>query len=231
MTAQEMQYHFELKLNQFHSIEKSFTSTDIAVFLNLAQDQLIDDRYSKKVGSIISFFESDEKTRMELGSLIANHIVNTGSFDTTNIALHPNALFVVLPNNYLYSLQEMSVVSYSDCNNDVVTGSAKVVPIRHDEYESNIDNPYGKPYRKLIWRMDYGSTGAKKHELIHGSGETISSYKLRYLRKPTSIDINNGVDCELNNILHEEIVDRAILIALAMISELKNTQTKKESNG
>lgn len=230
MTAQEMQYHFELKLNQFHSIEKTYTSTDVSAFLNLAQDQLIEDRYSKKVGSIISFFEADEKTRMELGSLIANHIVNTGSFDTTNIALHPDALFAALPSNYLYSLQEMAVVSYVDCNNDSATGIAKVLPIRHDEYLMNIDNPYGKPYRKLVWRMDYGSTGAKKHELVHGSGETISSYKLRYLRKPTAIDINTGVDCELHEVLHEEIVDRAILIALAMISQLKNVETKKEPN-
>ena len=230
MTAQEMQYHFELKLNQFHSIEKSYTSTDVSAFLNLAQDQLIEDRYSKKVGSIISFFESDEKTRMELGSLISNHIVNTGSFDTTNVALHPDALFAALPSNYLYSLQEMAVVSYVDCNNDSVTGIAKVLPIRHDEYLMNIDNPYGKPYRKLVWRMDYGSTGAKKHELVHGSGETISSYKLRYLRKPTAIDVNTGVDCELHEVLHEEIVDRAILIALAMISQLKNVETKKEPN-
>lgn len=231
MTAQEMQYHFELKLNQFHSIEKVFTSTDIAVFLNLAQDELIRDRYSKKVGSVLSFFESDEKVRMELGSLISNSIVNTGSFDTTDVALHPNALFVALPSDYLYSLQEMCVVGYSDCNNDVVTGSAKVLPIRHDEYEPNIDNPYGKPYRKLIWRMDYGSTGTKKHELVHGSGETISTYKLRYLRKPTTININTGVDCELHENVHEEIVDRAITIALTTISELKKVETKKESNG
>lgn len=230
MTAQEMQYHFELKLNQFHSIEKTYTSTDVSAFLNLAQDQVIQDRYSKKVGSIVSFFEADEKTRMELGSLISNHIVNTGSFVTSDPALHPNALFALLPNNYLYSLQEMCTVSYSDCNNDGVTGTAKVIPIRHDEYLMNIENPFGKPYRKLIWRMDYGSTGAKKHELVHGSGETISTYKLRYLRKPTTIDINTGVDCELHESLHEEIVDRAILIALAMISQLKNVETKKESN-
>ena len=225
-----MQYHFELKLNQFHSIEKFYSSTDIAVFLNLAQDQLVQDRYSKKVGSIISFFEADEKTRMELGSLIANHIVNTGSFDTTDIALHPNALFAALPSNYLYSLQEMCSVNYADCNNDSVTGNANVIPIRHDEYQMNIENPYGKPYRKLVWRMDYGSTGTKKHELVHGPSETISSYKLRYLRKPTVIDINNGVDCELHESVHEEIVDRAIIIALAMISQLKNVETKKESN-
>lgn len=227
MTAQEMQYHFELKLNQFNTLDKVFTSTDIAVFLNLAQDNLINDRYSKKYGDPSSFFESDEKNRMELGSLIKNHVSTV--FVTADAALHPNGVFLNIPSDYLYSLKEMCVVNYTNCNSDVVTGSAKVQPVRHDEYAMNIDNPFGKPYNKLVWRMDYGATGAKRHELIHAAGQAISSYTLRYLRKPVAIDINNGVDCELHTSLHEEIVDRAIQIALATISQIsKNVETKKE---
>ena len=74
MTAQEMQYHFELKINQFNTLDKYFTSTDIAIFLNLAQDQLVNDRYSNKYGDVSSYFESDEKNRLELGSLIKNSV-------------------------------------------------------------------------------------------------------------------------------------------------------------
>jgi hypothetical protein len=226
MTAQEMQYHFELKINQFHSVEKTFTSTDIAVFLNHAQDELVNDRYSKKEGNPGSFFESDEKNRLELGSLIKNSVIT--SFVTSDSALHPNGQFASLPGDYLYSLQEMCVVGYSDCNSDSKTGIAKVLPVRHDEYIMNINSPFNKPYRELVWRMDYGATGTKKHELIHASDNTISSYKLRYLRKPVSINIITGVDCELHESLHEEIVDRAIVIALAMISQLnKNVESKK----
>jgi hypothetical protein len=229
MTAQEMQYHFELKLNQFYKIEKVYSSTDVAVFLNLAQDDLINERYSKLLGDKGVYFESDEKTRLELGSLIKNQVIT--SFITSNAALHPNGVFANLASDFLYSLQEMCVVGYSDCNSDSKTGIAKVLPVRHDEYVMNIDNPFGQPYNKLVWRMDYGSTGTKKHELIHGVGNTISSYTLRYLRKPTTINILTGVDCELHVNLHEEIVDRAIIIALAMISQLnKNVEPKKVTN-
>jgi hypothetical protein len=219
-----MQYHFELKLNQFHTIEKIFSSTDIAVFLNRAQDEIITDRYSKKDNTPFRFFESDEKTRTELGSLIKNS--NITSFVTSN-ELHTNAVFANLPGDFLYSIQEMCVVSYEDCNADTVTGTAKVMPIRHDEYMMNIDNPFGKPYKNLVWRMDYGATGTKKHELIHGDDQTIDTYVLRYLRKPSAINILTGVDCELHESLHEEIVDRAVNIALLTIPQsVKNVEPK-----
>lgn len=221
-----MQYHFELKLNQFHTIEKVFTSTDITMFLNLAQDQFINDRYSKKDGDKVTYFESDEKNRLELGSLIKSTVIT--NFVTADAALHPNGQFASLPSDYLYSLQEMCVVGYVDCNTDNATGSAKVLPIRHDEYMMNIKNPFGNPYKELVWRMDYGVTGTKKHELIHAIDQTITSYTLRYLRKPIAININTGVDCELHESVHEEIVDRAIVIALAMISQLnKSVEPKK----
>lgn len=222
-----MQYHFELKLNQFHSVDKVFTSTDIAVFLNKAQEDLLNDRYSKKDGQRNQFFESDEKNRSEIGSLIRNHTVNTGSFVTSGMQLHKNAVFASLPPDYLYSLQEMCVVGYVDCNDDNVTGDAKVLPIRHDEYAANIDNPYGKPYKKLVWRMDYGATGTKRHELIHADDQYIQSYVLRYIKKPTAINIITGADCELNDILHEEIVDRAVIIALATIPQKSNINQKQ----
>jgi hypothetical protein len=219
-----MQYHFELKLNQFHTVDKVFTSTDIAVFFNLAQDQLVNDRYSKNDNNRLTYFEADEKTRLELGSLIKSTVVT--NFVTSDAALHPGGQFANLPSDFLYSLQEMCVVGYSDCNDDSATGSVDVLPIRYDEYSKNIKNPFGKPYKNLVWRMDYGSTGTKKHELIHASDNTITSYTLKYLSKPTAIDIINGTDCGLHESLHEEIVDRAIVIALAMIS--KNVESNKE---
>ena len=218
MTAQEMQYHFELKINQFHRIEKSFTSTDIAMFLNQAQDDFINDRQPR--------FEKDEKTRLEIGSLIKSSVIV--SFVSADAALHPNGQFAVLPSDYLYSIREMCTVGYTDCNSDSKTGTAKVLPVRHDEYLMNINSPFGKPYKELVWRMDYGITGLKKHELIHASDNTVTSYNLRYVRKPVAININTGVDCELHTSVHEEIVERAVNIALNTIPQTSK-ETKKQS--
>jgi len=225
MTAVEMQYNFELKMGAFHSIVKFYTSTDIAVFLNRAQDDIVDIKYSNKLMSSDTYFEADEKIRTELGSLIQNHIVATGAF-STGPALHNNAVFANLPANYLYSLKEECTINYTDCNgNTGAQKDARVLPIRHEEYTMNINNPFGKPFEELVWRMDYGATATKVHELIHGIEQSIQTYRLRYLKMPVRIDIINGVNCELHESIHEEVVDRAIQLAMASLP-----QTKVEQN-
>jgi len=115
------------------------------------------------------------------------------------------------------------VVSYTNCNNISATGTAKVLPIRHDEYIMNVDNPFAKPYEKLVWRVDYGATGAKKHELITAAGQSVSVYNLRYLRKPAVININNGVDCDLHESIHEEIVEMAVMMAISSIPKVNES--------
>lgn len=223
MTSQEMQYSFEIKFGVFHTLEKPFTSTDIALFLNKAQKIFVNNRYSNLIGNRGEYFESSEKARTELGSLIKNY--NTGTFDTSDSALHSSAVFVSLPSDYLYAIKEMCVVSYTDCNSTTATATARILPIRHDEYQMKIDDPFSKPDKKTVWRMDYGITGSKKHELFHGALHTITSYSLRYLKQGTDIDIINGVDCELHPIVHEEIVDMAVSIAMASLSQ---TQEKSK---
>lgn len=223
-----MQYNIELKLGIFHSLNKLFTSTDYAVFLNKAQDDLIESKYSRDVLPEGDYFEASEKVRTELGPLVVNTIVLTGSF-ATGPELHDNAVFASLPADHLYSLKESCVVNYIDCNSDSATKSARVLPIRHDEYQMNINNPFGKPYNELVWRMDYGITGAKKYELIFAENQSLASYTLRYLKRPDRIDILNGVDCELHVSLHEEVVDRAIKFAVASVPQNTNTEQKVES--
>ena len=218
MTAQEMQYNFELKLGQETKLEKKFTSHDVDIFLNSAQEDLVQGFYSSRINPQSRYFEMDERARAMLALLIESDVIS--SFTTSDAALHLNAVFAELPTNFLYALEEQCKVTYLDCNSEAETKWSRVLPITHDEYTINIDNVYKKPYRDLVWRMDFGDTdGRKKHELIFGSGITILSYRLRYLRAPSAINIVNGTDCELNSILHDEVVDRAVAYAIKSIPQ------------
>ena len=220
MTAQEMQYNFELKRSEHNSLNKQFMSYDIAFFLNASQDDLVEGFYSSRINPGGRYFEMDERARAMLALLIESTSILSAAFDSSDAALHSNAVFVDLPADFLYALEEECNISYSDCNSTTTTKKSRVLPIRHDEYRMNIDNVYKKPWRDLVWRMDFGDTsGLKKHELIYGSGITINSYRLRYLRKPTAINIITGVDCELNPILHEEVVDKAVAISLRSVEK------------
>jgi hypothetical protein len=215
-----MQYNFELKFGQQNQLDKKFTSHDVDIFLNAAQDDLVEGFYSARINPQSRYFEMDERARAMMALLIESTVITSGSFDTSDPALHPNAVFATLPADFLYALEEQCSISYTDCNLVTTTKQSRVLPITHDEYTINIDNVYKKPWRDLIWRMDFGDTGGKKkHELIHGIDITINSYRLRYLRTPSAINIVAGTDCELNPILHEEVVDRAVMAAVKSIPQ------------
>ena len=46
-------------------------------------------------------------------------------------------------------------------------------------------------------------------ELIHGDNITIIDYRLRYIKEPVRVDINNNITFELSEHTHTEIIDEA----------------------
>jgi len=223
-----MQYNFELKIGEQSGFNKTFTSYDVAFFLNASQDDLVEGFYSARINPSSRYFEMDERARAMLALLIESTTILAADFDSSDSALHSNAVFVDLPADFLYALEERCTVSYTDCNSVTTTTESRVLPVRHDEYSMNVNNVYKKPWKDLVWRMDIGDTGGnKKHELIYGDGTSITNYTLRYLRKPVAIDIISGVDCELNDIIHQEIVDRAV--SSAIISMPKQVESNLQT--
>lgn len=218
MNAIEMQYAFEKRAGLMNNFTPARLHTQqIQDYLNLAQDLELKDIYSKNVGRPATKFEFTEKIRREIGNLIKSLTVTV--FDSSSPERHGNGVFVTLPENYLYGIEERAII-----NTGGNTSTVKVMPITHDEYLEDIENPFLWPYEGLIWRLDYGmtgATGAKRHELILGDDETIESYKVRYIRRPQKIILHpeNSQDCELDDSTHERIVNRAVSMAASTNKE------------
>ena len=89
----------------------------------------------------------------------------------------------------------------------------------------DIDNPFKKPGKEVIWRMDFhgDSTGTIMHELISDSDTTITNYHIRYIKRPQKIVIITNIPCELNESLHNEIVKIAVSLAVESL-KLKQFQ-------
>jgi len=143
--------------------------------------------------------------------------------------VHPNGVFLDMPSDFLYAIEEAAKLETSP-GAVVSTNEAWIKPIKHDEYLSNINNPYKQPYKDLIWRMDISrvqqATGTstlaslKRTELILPSGYVINNYRCRYLAIPPAIVVDeftpaNQIHCILDETLHREIVDEAVVIAEA----------------
>jgi hypothetical protein len=102
-----------------------------------------------------------------------------------------------------------------------------------------MSRPYKEPIKYQAWRIITTSINDITVELIANSNETIQKYKVRYIRKPAPIitaDISseygditiNGIntisECELNPIIHQEILQRAVELAKsAYIGDISST--------
>ncbi len=226
MTATEMHYQFEVLYGQVDNYGSGrFQSHEIQTFLNRAQEIIVESGYSKENKSDTRFFESNEKARRELNELISDENYTAGQFNTGSSALHDNAVFAEMGTDFLYSLKEDCTVSYTDCNNEVATKNAKVKPVKHDSYLMDIDNPFKKPGKEVIWRMDFhgDNTGTIMHELISDSDTSITNYHIRYIKRPQKIVIITNIPCELNESLHNEIVKIAVSLAVESL-KLKQFQ-------
>ena len=220
MNAREMQLSFEIKIGQFANYDfyRPLQSHEIQDHLNEAQEMVQMNLYSE--------FEKTERVRTELAPLIRNALISTFA---TGADAHTNGFIASCPTGMMYPILERCNVVYTDCNSSTGTKQIPVLPITHDEYSLNVNNPYLKPHTDLIWRMDLGATGAyyKRHELITDGNITLTSYVLRYIKRLTSLDIVSKNTCELDPSVHDNVVDQAVRLALNSRPVPKNVEQKQ----
>ena len=118
----------------------------------------------------------------------------------------------------MYAINEMVEVT-----RDNKTVLLQVVPIKFDEYSRLMCKPYKRPLKYQAWRLTNNDT-ANKADIIVGPSDILSTYTIKYVRRPNPIIISNldgltiegkgnATECELDPILHEEILQRAIELA------------------
>ena len=138
----------------------------------------------------------------------------------------------------LYILNEKMVIS-TTVGEIITKRQYVVVPINYKEYDRQMSKAYAQPLKKQAWRLfqDSGISGNSTIDLyseiipVEGSITTGENpkYKIRYIRRPRPIVLTNldfttqadleidGVktvsECELNPILHMDILNKAIELA------------------
>lgn len=200
MTAVEMQYSFQSKLQGLNFDPLFFDTLRIEKLLNEAQGLFVD-KYAPS-------YDSDESSRKKLSILVKTASVAPTATGAANLGT--NAFFITLPADFRYPLLEWATTAST---------TLKVKPIKYDYYLIDKDNPFKKPDSGLVWRLDYGTS--LQHELITDGNTTLTFYKARYISTPTNINIFAETPCILQAKDHEEIVN----IALSLI----NLHNEKEN--
>lgn len=233
MTANEMKFNFQLKFDALNTYNSpSYDDRQVGYLLTEAQYRIFLDYYDPFNNRKNQGFEVNEKRRRELEQLIKSVTLDvtqnfpTGDKSADQNGVHPNGVFVDLPSDFLFAVEESVITT------EIVGEEIPVLPVKHDEYRKNIRNPYKQPWSNLVWRMDFSrltdGTGtvtatSKRVELITDGNTTIEDYRLRYLRMPPAIVCDeiteaNQVHCVLDPLLHGVIVDEAVKMAAAAIN-------------
>lgn len=152
------------------------------------------------------------------GDVVVEKLFAAPLFDTRD-----NSLSVQLPSDLMMAINEMVKVQRGDSRKqDVIL---QIIPLKFDEYTRLMSKPFKRPLKFQAWRL-INSNIKNKADLIVGPSDTIDSYTLRYIRRPTPIIVSDLDDltiddksakseCELDPILHEEILQRAVELAKA----------------
>ncbi|HOU76073.1 MAG TPA: hypothetical protein PK957_03045 [Candidatus Dojkabacteria bacterium] len=195
MTLAEMHNEFERKIRNLDLVIDMPTGEISSIFYECLYD-LIDKYYAE--------FEDNEKARKALSLLTVSEVLNV-----TASTILPNSVQAVLPTDLLYTVLEVANVRVGTTDY-----KSKVRPISLDSYQSNIRNPFKKPYEYLVWRaeiIDDGGTN-RLHVLVHQSGASITSYQVGYIREPNkyTIEDNPTSEIEVPDVFQWEIIDMAV---------------------
>lgn len=175
----------------------------------------------KSTYSYIEAYDSDGNVLKDTDGNVLytkNEGTDVSGFDTPLFDTRPNTKSITLPSRLMFAINEMVEVSR---NNKTVL--LQVVPVKFDEYSRLMCKPYKRPLKYQAWRLTNNDV-VNKADIVVGPSDTLTKYTIRYVRRPNPIIVSNldglsiegkedKLECELDPILHEEILQRAVELA------------------
>ena len=241
-----------------------------SVLLTQAQDIVVKSFFDRKSNSLGDGFDDSTMRQIDFSSLITTATLTKSPDQSTvfddrgiiytmplrgSISTGNNTFDSTFDYTFFSSVQNGNITDVLFILNEkLVTHSGEfkksyvVVPINYKEYDRLMSKPYSQPMKKQAWRLLQNDTRGFdiKSELIPrwnlSSKEEILQYKIRYIRRPYPIileDLSDGLnidgfskarDCELNPILHPEILQRAVELAITTRGGRVPSNTSNNNN-
>ena len=235
MTTQEFSNEFDVLYNNIMSNQApGLDEYEKSVFLTKAQLEVLKNHFNPKGNKYGEGFDDSPKRQIDFSTLITSAeppVYLAGNYvkfdDRSHLYTMPNDLFIML--------NETGV-----SNVDGVNRLISIIPIDFAEYSRLMSKPYKQPLKNQGWRLLQSNRSTNSiSEVIVKYNSTLSKYKIRYVRRPKPIVLANLADeysnisiegvstiseCELDPILHSEILQRAVELAkAAYLGDLKSS--------
>ena len=211
-----------------------------SVILTQAQDQIVKSYFDGSLNQQGQGFDDSTRRQIDFSSLIKVATLDKEPSSANYSKFDPRGIVYRMPRRsegdngteVLFILNER--LEYADTNDPSKDGIYVVVPINYKEYDREMSKPYAQPLKKQAWRLfqnnvsgfDVYSELIPRWNITEGTGKTLV-YKIRYVRRPVPIvleDLPDGLSvdgytdessCELNPLLHMDILNRAVELAIS----------------
>ena len=204
------------------------TEHEKSIFLTRAQEALVKDYLSPKSNALGEGFDDSERRQSDFAYLIK---VETKSEVTSSLPTKLDA------RSKVFEYPSDLLVVY---NEQIQTGSGStlkiwdVVPLSYAEYNRLMKKPYKYPLKGLAWRLQLIGSGENKRAEVVADfpGSGTFSYLVRGVERPAPIILpdvqgdttttttelyvngsHNVASCALPEHLHDEILQRAVILA------------------
>lgn len=234
MNREEFENEFDILYNSIAS--NSLPGLDVyekSVFLTNAQEDILKSYFDPRLNKVQEGFDGSNRRQIDFSNMVK---VDTSKneegyqFQAANYDPRENSRRVTSPADALVIINERVKVTRNG-NTEYLT----VVPVSYDEYDRLMSKPYKRPLKWQAWRIFNSSDGYNNSDLVVGPSDSIEEYIVRYVKRPLPIILGNldgltinsrsyediirelpdGEACELDPILHKEVLQRAVELAKA----------------
>lgn len=226
MTNQEFSNEFDILYNNITSNQApGLDEYEKSVFLTKAQDEIVKAYFNPKLNKPQEGFDGNEVRQIDFSMIMRT--VNYDGFSDATFDNRPNSKKVSLDGNIMMFINEFADVTRSDNLEGEKSVRLTVIPLDYREYSRLMSKPYKRPLQYQAWRILDNSNGQNTAEIIIGPNDKLINYSIRYVKKPQAIILSdldgvtldggvpNHQECELDPILHHEILQRAVELAKA----------------
>ena len=225
MTGSEFSDQFDVQYNNITSNQApGLDEYEKAVFLTKAQNELVKNYFLPQSNPKQAGFDGNQKRQIDFSSITC--VSSKDTFDNALYDGRDNSKSVTMPDDIWMIVNERVDVTRKENTVGLV-----VKAIAFDEYDRLMSKPFKRPLQYQAWRL-INNEGGNKADLIVGPSDTITGYTVRYVKRPKPIIVGdldgltiNGYEygtgqgkasrCELDPVIHEEIVQRAVELAKA----------------
>ena len=236
MTTEEFSNEFDVLYNNIMSNQApGLDEYEKSVFLTKAQLEILKNYFNPKGNKYGQGFDENAKRQIDFSTLIIVAKPSQYTPEEGYVKFDDRSQLYKMPQDILLMLNETGINTI-----DGVKRLISIIPMNYEEYARLMSKPWKQPLKNQGWRL-FQSTGGVDFisEVVIKYNSSLADYKIRYVKRPKPIilanladeysnvsieGINTITECELDPILHPEILQRAVELAKsAYTGDLKSS--------